>query len=320
MARLSDLCQWGYYRDNRHLSKPIDCTVIGGGLIATAAALTMHAAGEEVSVVTRAPPPLGGDRLKWMYGDVSSDIAYDAIQRAHSVVYAAGTLGPATKMATVHGAIQAEVVPVLKLAEAAAATGARTFVFISSGGTVYGPDAPVPTPEQVRTSPINAYGMIKALTEQALLEIGRQHGMSMVILRVSNPYGPGQSGTRRLGFVAAAVKMALAEQPLVIWGDGTATRDFVFLDDVGSAIAAAARYGGDSVILNIGSGVENSLRDVCGLVSQHSRKPLEVRYEPGRQFDVPRSCLDITLAYEILGWRPLVTLAEGISRTMQTAL
>lgn len=302
------------------MSKPGSCTIIGGGLIATAGALTLEKLGHDVTVVTRAPPPLGGDTINWNYGDVSSPAAYNAVSEVESVIYAAGTLGPATELDSVHGAIADEIVPVLKLAEQAAASGARTFVFISSGGTVYGPDAPLPTHETVRTAPINIYGTIKALTEQALLEVGRKYGLTIVILRVSNPYGPGQSGTRRLGFIAAAVKTAIAGEQFVIWGDGTATRDFIFLDDVGTALAAAAAYRGESTVLNIGSGKEHSLLEVCEFVSRNSSHPLEVHFEKGRAFDVPRSCLDISRAREVLGWRPFVGLEEGIARTMRKAL
>lgn len=295
------------------------CAIIGGGLIATAGALALEKLGSPVTVVTRAPPPLSGKTIAWNYGDVSSSTAYQAVAEAQSVIYAAGTLGPATQLETVHGAIAEEIVPVLKLAEEAALKGVRTFVFISSGGTVYGPNAPLPTKESVRTAPINMYGTIKALTEQALFEVGRKHGITIVVLRVSNPYGPGQTGTRRQGFVAAAVKTALAGEPIVIWGDGSTTRDFIHLDDVGTAVAAASAYRGPSVILNVGSGQEHSLLDVCNIVSRYSLEPLKVHFDEGRSFDVPRSCLDISQAALILGWSPSVSLEEGIAKTMSNA-
>ena len=298
------------------MTKTGSCTIIGGGLIATAGALTLEKLGKDITVVTRAPPPLGGDTIAWNYGDVSSTAAYDAVSEAESVIYAAGTLGPATQLHSVHEAILDEIIPVLKLAEKAAASGTRTFVFISSGGTVYGPDAPLPTHEGVRTAPINVYGTIKSLTEQALLEVGRKYGITVVILRVSNPYGPGQSGTRRMGFIAAAIKTAIAAETIVIWGDGSTTRDFIFLDDVGTALAHASAYHGESVILNIGSGKEHSLLEVCDIVARNAKHPLDVRFDEGRSFDVPRSCLDISRAAEVLNWRPIVDLEDGIARTM----
>lgn len=119
-----------------------------------------------------------------------------------------------------------------------------------------------------------------------------------------------------MGFVAAAINKSVAGEPIVIWGDGSTTRDFVFIEDVGAALALAAAYRGGSVVLNIGSGVEHSLLDVCEFVSRNSRRALEVRLDAGRAFDVPRSCLDISRAAEILGWRPSVILEEGIARTM----
>ena len=298
------------------MSKPGTCTIIGGGLIATAGALTLEARGWSVTVVTRAPPPLGGKGIAWNYGDVTSASAYHAVTEAESVIYAAGTLGPATQLENVHGAVLGEIVPVLKLSEEAAASGTRTFVFISSGGTVYGPDVPLPTSESIRTAPITIYGTLKVLAEQALLAIGRKYGMSIVILRVANPYGPGQSGTRRMGFIAAVVKAAMAGHPIVIWGDGSTTRDFVYIDDVGAALASAAAYRNESVILNIGSGQECSLLQVCRLVSKNSHLPLQIEFDEKRTFDVPRSVLDISRAAEVLGWQPHVTLDDGIARMM----
>lgn len=302
--------------DGAMVRKTGSCTIIGGGLIATAAAMTLEKQGADVTVVTRAPAPLGGDSITWTYGDVASSAALQAAQTTESVIYAAGTLGPATKLESVNSAISNEIVPVLKLAEAAAEAGCKTFVFISSGGTVYGPDAPLPTHEDVRTAPINIYGTIKVLTEQALLEVGRKYGLTIVILRVSNPYGPGQSGTRRMGFIAAAAKAVITGEPIVIWGDGSATRDFIYIDDVGTSLALAAAYRGNSAILNIGSGQEHSLLEICDIISDNSPRPLEVQFDSGRTFDVPRSYLDISRAAEILGWQPHIDINDGIARLM----
>lgn len=298
------------------MDKAGSCTIIGGGLIATAGALALEQLGADVTVVTRAPRPLGGSKINWRYGDVGSAAASEAVSKAESVIYAAGTLSPATQLETVHSAISDEIIPVLKIAETAARSKCRTFVFISSGGTVYGPDAPLPTHEDVRTGPINIYGTIKVLTEQALLEVGRKYGLSIVILRVSNPYGPGQSGTRRMGFIAAAAKAAIAGEPITIWGDGSTMRDFIFIDDVGNALAASAAYRGDSVIVNIGSGQGHSLLQICDVISKQGGRPLEVRFDAARSFDVPRIYLDIARAALVLNWRPRVSLDDGIARVM----
>ncbi len=293
--------------------------IIGGGLIGAAGAVALGRAGCDVTVVTRAPAALNAERVRWTYGDLRSAAAAEAVAVSDTVIYAAGTVGPATRLQTVHGAITDEIVPVVRLAETAAQHGSRTFVFISSGGTVYGAADELPTPEDSPTAPLNIYGRIKVLSEQALMEVGRRYGLSVVVLRVANPYGPGQSGVRGLGFVAAAIKAAVTQEPLVIWGDGSTTRDFIYIDDVGDALSAAAHHEGGSVILNIGSGAERSLIEVCDLLSKRTRRPLAVQFDPGRGFDVPRSWLDISRAADVIGWRPRVSLETGIDRTLGKA-
>jgi UDP-glucose 4-epimerase len=236
-----------------------------------------------------------------------------------AVICACGTIGPATKLDSIATAFSEEVVPVVKLAERAARAGARRFVFISSGGTVYGPTAQIPTPKTASVAPINTYGMIKAATEYGLLEVARKTSMSVTILRVSNPYGPGQLGTRQLGFVAAAIRAAQKDTPLTIWGDGSVTRDFVFIDDVGRAIALAVESDRGSAVLNIGSGISTSLREVCDMVSKATGKTIETNFQEGRSVDVKASTLCIDRAREVLGWLPEIDVRRGIDLTAEQA-
>lgn len=302
------------------MTTPGSVAVIGGGLIGSAAALALDRAGHHVVVVTRAPPPIIALDVDWRYGDARSDTAFAAVREADTLVLAGGSIGPATIVSSMSTAIENEVLPVLDLAEAAASNAAKSIVFISSGGTVYGPDAMLPTKEVNATAPINAYGIIKIMTEQALLEVGRRHGTHVISLRVSNPYGPGQIGTRRLGFVAAAIQSAVAGQPLTLWGDGRTTRDFVFIDDVGQAVVAAVGNRSFSGPVNIGSGSEQSLLAVCAIVGDCHGKPIELRFEAPRDCDVPRSVLDIDRARQVLGWSPMTMLREGIATTLRHAI
>jgi UDP-glucose 4-epimerase len=302
--------------DERPSVREANVLVVGGGLIGTAAAQAIAQSGANTAVLTRAPAPSVLGSIDWHYGDINGPQAPALLQGRDAVVYAAGNVVPGTKIESVALALSEEVLPVIVLAEAAAKAGARTFVFISSGGTVYGNAKIVPTDEVTYTAPINIYGVIKVQTEQALLEVGRRTGMTIVILRVANPYGPGQLGTRRLGFIAAAIHSAQSGEPLSIWGDGTTTRDFIFITDVGKAIALAARYEGENVILNVGSGQEVSLVEICSSVEALSGKNIDVEFMEARQVDVPRSTLDIRRAKRVLNWEPLVNLESGISRTL----
>lgn len=290
--------------------------IYGGGLIGGAAAKSLSEAGNRVTVVTKAPSLQNLEHVDWRFGDLSSDRPDELLAQCQAVVYAAGSLSPASVAPSIAQLLASQVIPVVELAEQAARLAVPNFVFISSGGTVYGQPDIIPTHEDVRTAPINAYGMIKVQTEQALMEVSRRSGMRVIILRVSNPYGPGQQGIRRLGFIAAAIETAFRNEPLTIWGDGLSTRDFVHLSDVANAVTLAAFYQGESDIFNIGAGSETSLLEICELVGQKIGKRLEIRHEDSRSVDVKRSALDVSKAARLLLWKPNKPLEEGISETI----
>ncbi len=291
--------------------------VYGGGLIGGAAATALSRSGVPVTVITRAPSLQKSGNIDWRFGDMASERSDAVFANRRAVVYAAGSLSPGSQIPSISQLLSSQIIPVVELAEQAARLGTPTFVFISSGGTVYGRTDVIPTSEEARTAPINAYGMIKVQTEQALMEVAARSKMRVVVLRVSNPFGPGQQGTRRLGFIAAAIDAALRREPITIWGDGLSTRDFIYLSDVAEAVRLSALYQGESTILNIGAGVETSLLRVCELVSEISGIPLAVRHEEARSVDVLRSALDIRKAKSLLQWNPMVSLESGISETMR---
>ena len=294
--------------------------IYGGGLIGGAAARTLSEAGAPVTVVTKAPSLQKFDNIDWRFGNLAAERPDSFIVKRQAIVYAAGSLSPASLVPSIAQLLASQIIPVVELAEQAARLRVPSFVFISSGGTVYGCTDVIPTNEGVRAAPINAYGMIKAQTEQALMEIARRSDMRVTILRVSNPYGPGQQGTRRLGFIAAAIEAAARREPLTIWGDGLSTRDFVYLSDVADAVLLSTRYDGDSEIFNIGAGCETSLLQICDLVREIAGIRLDVLHEEARSVDVRRSSLDIGKASRLLKWRPKISLREGISKTISKSI
>ena len=286
--------------------------VYGGGLIGAASAIALADRGDDVTVVTRAPPPQRFNAKRWLFGDIRTHESSEIVNGCDAVIYAAGSIAPASQINSVASVLAEEVIPVVALAEAAAQAGVKAFTFISSAGTVYGPFARLPSQEEDATAPINAYGMVKVQTEQALLEVGRRSRMTVAIIRVSNPYGPSQSGSRRFGFIAAAVEAVQQHRPLTIWGDGSNTRDFVFIDDVADAIVRSTQFRGENAIMNIGSGQSMSLNEVCEIVSKAARRKLEVRFEPGRAVDVHHSALDVSKAASMLGWTSTTDLGTGV--------
>ena len=196
--------------------------------------------------------------------------------------------------------------------EAARAAGARRVLLASTGGALYGESAPLPTPEDAPLEPFSPYGASKAAAETYLALYTRLHGLSTMALRFGNVYGPRQDPHGEAGVIAIFAGAAVEGRPVTIFGDGSQTRDYVYVGDVVSGFVAA---GGSDAIgpVNIGTGVETSVLDLADAVG------VEPRFAPARKGEVARSCLDVSRAADVLGWRAEVSLAEGLERTLAAA-
>ena len=215
------------------------------------------------------------------------------------------------------GDLSINLLGTLELLEACGRAGVQRFVFVSSGGTVYGVPQAVPIREDHPTQPTCAYGISKLAAEKYLSLYARLLGLRAVTLRVANPYGGRQRLDAPQGAVAVFLGRALRGDPIEIWGDGSVVRDFVALPDVIEALRQAMALtatlpSGEHRLFNIGSGEGLSLNSLVDLLDQSLGRQLERRYLPGRSFDVPISVLAIGLAEAELGWRPQLGLEEGI--------
>jgi len=195
----------------------------------------------------------------------------------------------------------------------------KRFLFPSSGGTVYGTDPAPGTAlrEDMATAPRNAYGASKLAIEHYLRLLNGLGRIATVSLRISNAYGEGQRAHRGQGFVAAAIRNALAGAPLEIWGDGSVERDFVHVSDVARAFVMAAHRDDPPPIVNIGSGVAVSLSEIVRRLEDALGQPVPVVHRAGRVVDVKRNVLDISRARATLGWTPEIRLEEGLARTVR---
>ena len=201
--------------------------------------------------------------------------------------------------------------------EAARAAGARRFVFASTGGALYGDAEVLPTPEAAPIRPLSPYGANKLAAEQEVERFGRS-GMSTVSLRLANVYGPRQDSGGE-GGVVAIFSRALAEDTTpVIFGDGSSTRDYVYVADVVDAFIAAAD-GTATGALNIGGGRETSVADLLDTLAHVAgTEPVAPEHAPARDGEVARSCLDAGLAAEALGFAPAWDLGDGLRKTYES--
>ena len=209
------------------------------------------------------------------------------------------------------------VVGTVRLAEASRRAGVRKIVNTSSGGSIYGVPAGYPTGEAAPVDPASPYAAGKVAAEFFLTSFRHLYGMECTHVAPSNVYGPRQDPHGEAGVVAIFVQSMLSGNPTTVFGDGSNTRDYVYVDDVVDAMVRAAGTAGGGRRFNIGTGVETSDRALHTAVAAVIGVPDDPAFAPPRLGDLARSCLDISAAHSVLGWSPAVRLDEGLRRTAE---
>ncbi len=211
--------------------------------------------------------------------------------------------------------VESNLVSTLRLLDQMREKQEIPLIFASSGGTVYGRPQHTPIPETHPTEPTCSYGIVKLAIEKYLALYRLLHGLDYRILRLANPYGPGQEANRAQGVVGTFLSHVIHDEPIEVWGDGSVVRDYLYISDTISAMLQVASDRGADRVFNIGSGGGHSVREIIAAVEQVTGKVAQTRYTAGRKFDVPVSVLDISRAQNELGWRPQVHLDEGLRLT-----
>ena len=203
---------------------------------------------------------------------------------------------------------------------AAVAAGARTIVNASSGGALYGDASRLPASEDLPAQPRSPYGASKAAEEAYLTAFRSSSGVRTVALRFGNVYGPRQDGDGEAGVVAITCRRLSAGLRPVLYGDGSQTRDFVYVRDVAEACLAALATAAAEGAINVGTGRETAVGEVVGeLVALHGAG-LAAQRAPAREGEVSRSCLAVERAERLLGWRAHTALREGLRETLDSFL
>jgi UDP-glucose 4-epimerase len=293
----------------------------GGGFIGSAIVDRLLLDGQELRVFERPRVSFyrefgSHESVEWLSGDILSEHDLSAaLDGMEIVLHLVSTTLPKTSNDDVIYDVQSNLVGTLKMLELMRKHGVRRIIFISSGGTIYGSPEYLPIDERHPTNPYVSYGVTKLAIEKYLLMFRRLYGIEAGILRVSNPFGERQRVETAQGAVAAFLRCAILGQPIEIWGDGSVTRDYLYVGDVAEAFARAVAYSGDKSVFNIGSGIGTSVNELVSLIEEVLGRSIDRSYLPGRPFDVPVSILSNSLAREELEWRPKVSLREGIART-----
>jgi UDP-glucose 4-epimerase len=213
---------------------------------------------------------------------------------------------------------QCNILGSLNLILAAVRTGVKRFVYVSTGGAVYGdvPEKDLPADENYPVNPISQYGISKHTVEHYLFLYNRFHNLSYIVLRYPNVFGPRQTPHGEAGAVAIFSGLLLDGKPCTIFGDGGKTRDYVFIGDIvrANVLALQTDFCG---IVNIGSGIGTSDRQVYDAVAAAAGTKLQPSYTAVRPGEVMHIYLNATRASNILGWKPSVPFPEGVRRTVE---
>lgn len=250
--------------------------------------------------------------------DVRSAAAAEAVlqERPDVLCHHAAQIDVRRSMADPRYDVEVNLGGLVNLLSAAARAGVKHVLFASSGGAAYGETDRIPTPEDEPTRPVSVYGASKAASELFLGVWRAAHGITFTALRYGNVYGPRQDPHGEAGVVAIFAGRLLAGEPCIINGDGTQTRDYVFVADVARAnlLAAERRHDG---ALNVGTGLETDVNRLYRVLADAAGFAGAPRHGPGKPGEQHRSCIDPAAAWPALGWQPEVGIEDGLRRTLE---
>ncbi len=261
-----------------------------------------------------------GDRLDVVQLDIAVDGLEDVVARSRPAVVAhlAAQADVRRSVADPVRDAMVNLVGTVRLLEACRRHDVGKVVFATSGGTIYGEPAAdeLPVPETYDGHPVSPYGASKRSVEEYLHTYAALYGLRWTALALANVYGPRQSPEGEAGVVSIVGGRMLAGAPVVIYGDGEQTRDFVHVDDVVDAFVRAMAAG-DGLRCNVGTGEQTSVNELfaelAGLVG-YDREP---EYAPARAGELQRAALDVSRAAAELGWKPRTSLREGLANTLE---
>ncbi len=289
----------------------------GAGFIGSHLVDALLAAGEEVTVIDdlsagkAANVPAGAHLCEL---DIVERPALDRVfeqVRPNAVYHLAAQASVTASVADPARDCAVNVLGTLNVVDAATRLGASVS-FTSTGGALYGDDVPIPTSEQLIPAPLAPYGASKLAAEAYVNRWSLSSGIPHAVCRLGNVYGPRQSPHGEAGVVAIFSEHLHRGAAPKMFGHGTPTRDYVYVEDVIAALIAA---NGTAGTFNIATGVETDVLSLWSMLSAIADSDVEPELADLRPGELKRSCLDVSLAERELGWRSAVAIAEGLERT-----
>ena len=261
-----------------------------------------------------------GDRFTFREADIRDETTQDIVAELQPevVFHLAAQMDVRVSVENPLFDAAVNIMGALNVLEGARKAGSRKIVFASSGGTIYGAadESLLPFDESVSQNPISPYGITKKAFGDYLFAYRELHGMDYASMALANVFGPRQNPHGEAGVVAIFAQRLLAGEQCKIFGDGEATRDYVFVDDVVDAFVRAAADG--TGLFNVGTGVETSVTALYQAMAKEAGVDQQAEYAAGRTGELQRSALDASKLRDELGWEPKTDVAEGARRVLDS--
>jgi len=297
-------------------------TVIGGnGFIGQHFVEGAVDLGHKVTVVGRKPmvaPP--SQRFEYLAGGIRQlALNEDLMHRSDVICHFASSTVPATANSDPVADISTNLVETVELLERLKRFPGKKIIYLSSGGAVYGNPQQVPISETHPLNPLGSYGINKMAIEKYITMYSDFYGLTSTIIRPSNPYGPGQSGTGQFGAISTFLTKAMLGEPIKVFGGGAVIRDFIYITDLRDLLLKVLTCE-TSDVYNAGSGQGHSISDIIDLVEAVTGRNIPKEHLPHRPFDPKVIVLDNAKASRAFDWTPKIDIGLGIELSYRAIL
>jgi UDP-glucose 4-epimerase len=243
------------------------------------------------------------DSIEFVTGDYSNKkIVRELFQKWNftKVIHCATSTTPLSSTNNILNDINGNLIATIGLLDIMREFGCNYILYLSSGGAVYGEKNLKLISEKEICHPVSSYGVVKLTIENYLRLYQKQYGINHLILRVSNPFGQFHTSENQ-GIINIAIRRALQGQKIEIWGDGSQSKDYIFVEDLIQIIFRLIKVQVVNKIINVGSGESHQLNDILFIIKKHLPK-FEVKYVESKSSDVKDFCLDTSLLKELVGF------------------
>ncbi len=256
------------------------------------------------------------ERVKIIEGDFNNE--YDLLNSLEGIDYVyhlvSSTLPASSNDNPVYDA-ESNLVSTLRLLQDVVKRKVSKVVFVSSGGTVYGVPESTPISESHSRQPVCSYGIIKKTIEDYLYMYNYLYGLDYTVFRLANPYGERQNPLYAQGAIPVFLKKIILGEEIVIWGNGSVRRDYVYIRDAVSPLVDSLNSKSGHRVFNLGSGEGYSLNELLEKMKKITGIAPKVKYTEGRKLDVPVSILDVSLIRNEMGYETKTSIDTGIEIT-----